>query len=994
MSGRASQKKFVGTAGALSEYYAETMGESALKTQKYYDLDQDHPLFTNLGGKMWDRLFEPDEERVLTRIRHARIHNGKKFDGTRITQGNYGLVWEKDENGREIRKLNPETNKLERIPVMVPITESVKDADGNDIDVPVMDPLTGKPKMKQDTEDRTVAGIDLTMAWDKSLAELMIQYPEYAPIIEANALAAADDGMRYLERNALTVVRTQTVNGIQRKTRHTAELCWVTVFGAATRPTELARERGYEADAHPHSHTFLFASAFDGESYRKVDSYAIFKMRAEREAVTVNSFNRRMEDSGFVIDYSEPDRKGNIRSYLAGSNPDAREYLSTRQADVRRIRKEFRSKYGRGPTDVETRTILARTKLKKTKAAKLADEFGSVAQNELWANSLAGAGIKLTMRPQGAPVERLSFEERRAELIRRLELPQGVAIKCDASSLIHRQDVKPAVLRLADGLGLTTEELEALADDYVENVMEERITDSGNKLYTTQTLLAAERFVMTRLEELSARKAWAAPKADLEAVLRMRERRDGYSLDPEQMALVRAVCGPQRVVHGIGAAGAGKTAALAPAVGALKRSSSVDKVVVVSAARRRGSETAKSVRADHGWSVEALQNAVESGTFKPTDRTLVLIDEVAMINTFQMAEILHAIGDARLVTIGDTYQLEAIGPSGWLQKEQERRTPIRLEKNYRQKNPEHARDLKLIREGDARQAVTNMVKRGEIIAVPEKGDVPTKVRERYAELSKSHSGVVVLNTGSNSVLDDVNAAIQEWRITEGDIKADKFFSVHQEDGDRDWTLYEGDRIIFNEGFYPGKGLAPVFNGDMGIITKINDQGHVRVRLDEIETVKVDAAWAVKQGQKKTRNREVWLNLKATAHTQPIAPAYCMSTNKFQGNEIDATINLPGSPEITTLHTFYSTMSRHTKHAEVIVSYEAMGPHPAHALGEAASRSEERRMASELREAIEARRVDEVEEQTQVKQTPAELAKIELAKARETLEQSQSHGISY
>jgi hypothetical protein len=169
MSVHTAATKFIGSAADVVAYYGEEANDAALqRVLSYYATPNANVVFQHVGGKAAAQLDGLDLLVGLTKEQHAEIHNGR-WQGVQLTQGNYAPVWERDNRGHVVKRKNPATNKLEKVPVMVPDY----DGDGN----PVLDPLTGKQSMKQLVESSSVAGFDVRFSMDKSWAEFLIAHP-------------------------------------------------------------------------------------------------------------------------------------------------------------------------------------------------------------------------------------------------------------------------------------------------------------------------------------------------------------------------------------------------------------------------------------------------------------------------------------------------------------------------------------------------------------------------------------------------------------------------------------------------------------------------------------------------------------------------------------------------------------------------------------------------------------------------------------------------
>ena len=189
-------------------------------------------------------------------------------------------------------------------------------------------------------------------------------------------------------------------------------------------------------------------------------------------------------------------------------------------------------------------------------------------------------------------------------------------------------------------------------------------------------------------------------------------------LDDEQRAAVERMCSSQAWVMLEGHAGTGKTSTLKAVVDAYRDTpafgrAAADEVIVLSTAAATAERTARPLNADRSGSIDSFVAAVRHGAWKrpreetivvrdkrgrlvertitryetwtPTERTLIIIDEAAMVDTPRMAELLACAGDAKIILVGDPKQLTAIGPGGWYAEAADKHGVFELTRVYRQK---------------------------------------------------------------------------------------------------------------------------------------------------------------------------------------------------------------------------------------------------------------------------------------------------------------------
>ena len=198
--------------------------------------------------------------------------------------------------------------------------------------------------------------------------------------------------------------------------------------------------------------------------------------------------------------------------------------------------------------------------------------------------------------------------------------------------------------------------------------------------WTTPDMLALEARIVASAFRRRAAGARVAEPAAIDAAIASQR-----SLSDEQQAMVRTVCGSGDGIEVVeGAAGAGKTLALAVARNAWERSA--HRVIGCSLAAR----AAQQLQDDAGIPATTIDRLLggldrhhEPGL---DDRTVVVVDEAAMAGTRKLARLLaHAeAAQAKIVLVGDPCQLPEIDAGGAFRGLQHRLGASWLVQNRRQ----------------------------------------------------------------------------------------------------------------------------------------------------------------------------------------------------------------------------------------------------------------------------------------------------------------------
>ena len=228
--------------------------------------------------------------------------------------------------------------------------------------------------------------------------------------------------------------------------------------------------------------------------------------------------------------------------------------------------------------------------------------------------------------------------------------------------------------------------------------------------FSTRELLSVEARVLAQATGSKDAQAGLAKPAAVHAALDARP-----SIGDDQKVMVERLCldgsGVQVVV---GPPGTGKTFALAAAREAWEASGF--KVYGAAVARRAAVELTSSAGID-ATSVTALLGDLRRGGDLIDARTVIVVDEAAMLGTRPLAELCErtTAAGAKLVLVGDHAQLPEIDAGGAFRALVERTEPIVLAVNRRQEREDERKLLELWRAGELDEALTVATEAGELV---------------------------------------------------------------------------------------------------------------------------------------------------------------------------------------------------------------------------------------------------------------------------------------
>ena len=295
-------------------------------------------------------------------------------------------------------------------------------------------------------------------------------------------------------------------------------------------------------------------------------------------------------------------------------------------------------------------------------------------------------------------------------------------------SSFDRRDAIRVVAESARG-GMTLPEIEAAADYLLahEEVVALEAERTGDVIrlrdgrvvaahtqatrYSTRELLALEQRVVDQALDEERANAGIADETAVDTALASRP-----TMGDDQKVLVRRVCldgGGVQVV--VGPPGTGKTFALAAAREAWEASGF--QVYGAAVARRAAVELTSSAGIEATSIAALLGELNRPGPSLLDDRTVLVVDEAAMVGTRDLAELCARTSAARakLVLVGDHEQLPEIDAGGVFRALVSRTRPIELSVNRRQARADERRLLDLWRAGDLDEALTIATESGDLV---------------------------------------------------------------------------------------------------------------------------------------------------------------------------------------------------------------------------------------------------------------------------------------
>ena len=337
--------------------------------------------------------------------------------------------------------------------------------------------------------------------------------------------------------------------------------------------------------------------------------------------------------------------------------------------------------------------------------------------------------------------------------------------------------------------------------------------------YTTKSVLEAEGHVLRAADGLARNNRHEVSESVRANVLGAKEF-DGVSR--EQARAFRHATGPEGLAIVDGQAGTGKSFTMA----------AIRKAYEAQGFKVTGLAPTNAVAQDMGRdgfaraaTVHSELFAIKNGRTTWHNRTVIMVDEAAMIDTKLMAQIAtHANrAGAKLILVGDDRQLSSIDRGGMFAVLKDQYGAAQLSEVRRQSKNDDRRAAELMAEGNFHDALARYDKKGGIKWTRTQEEAREALVRKWAkdtEADPSKTRFVFAYT--NDDVNQINFAIRKVRWERGELGEDHLFTTAR---GRE-TYAAGDRIQIT-GTDKQRGL---FNGNAGTIEKIVDST-IHVRLD-------------------------------------------------------------------------------------------------------------------------------------------------------------------
>lgn len=405
--------------------------------------------------------------------------------------------------------------------------------------------------------------------------------------------------------------------------------------------------------------------------------------------------------------------------------------------------------------------------------------------------------------------------------------------------------------------GAPAHEVESAADAFLasESVLTVAETAKGTR-YTTKRIWELERVALEAAERMAKEARGEAGELSAARVIAARP-----TLKPDQREMVgRLLGGREGIVVVIGEAGTGKSFATVAAAEGWAQAG----FELRAAAPTWRAANVLSAEGLEAQTVASLLGDLDRGSLSLSSRSVLLIDEAAMVGSEHLARVIdHAeTAGAKLVLIGDPEQLGPIEAGGLFAAIAERTEPVHLHEVIRHNHELDREAAKLIREGEGREALSlyRSEERVTVAGTAEERRM-AMVEDWWHSYSQGEDALMVAKR--NVDVERLNATARELVRSEGRLGAEEV----------------------------EVGGCPFAAGDL-LITRVNDRHAGIYNRERWQVAQVDAEHGriVLEGIDQARRVEVgpdYLSQTALGGEAPaLQHAYAVTTYCAQGATVD------------------------------------------------------------------------------------------------------------
>jgi len=383
--------------------------------------------------------------------------------------------------------------------------------------------------------------------------------------------------------------------------------------------------------------------------------------------------------------------------------------------------------------------------------------------------------------------------------------------------------------------------------------------ERGDKRYTTKEVLQIEKYIQSYATSRQAENIHPVSNKVIKQAIKSR------SLSAEQEAMLRHCCGTDGVVAINGVAGSGKSWSLGAVRLGYQASGYEVMGCALSAVAAQNLEEGSGIPSG---TIHRLIYDIEQGNKELNKKSILIIDEAGTADSRLIHRLIQQANGAKLIFVGDTYQLEAIGLS-FFRNLQENIGYCELSENRRQKHNDDRKAVADYRRGNVSEALSSYAKRG-LLTISDDGlDSQDALIDDWNTDRQQHGDFGIILASTNYECKELNELAREK------LKAANALTVEQAFSSEYGTIEvaEGDRVMFTKNDI----RLGVKNGSQATVISVK-KNQYKARLDngDIITISPEDYGFVKHAYAITTHK---------AQGQSLSRAYIYSSGKMISKEL-------------------------------------------------------------------------------------------------------------
>jgi len=653
---------------------------------------------------------------------------------------------------------------------------------------------------------------------------------------------------------------------------------------AATFEHSTARQVKGESRPSVHLHTHCVIPNMvkcDDGKVRTLQANDFYRHQMAASAIHSAELSHALQVLGYSI---EPDKNG---FEVAGTPKALKDAWSGRRKEILRAEKKLQLD---NPVNQHQRRALAALGTRGVKTAINRDELFATWQTEAADMGVSLEGIRKTKaktKVQDWTVEKaLEILTEQQSTFDDVELYKSVALSSIVDGTVEIIEQRVEQVRQSS-------ELVNLGID-----------SHGEQRFTIKEVLRIEQGIQSYAKRRKGQQNHPVASQALKQAITSR------SLSVEQEKMLHYCCGKDGVVAVQGSAGAGKSYALGAVSEAYQASGYNVMGCALSAVAAQNLQDDANIQSD---TIHRLLVDIKIGRKELNSNTVLIIDEAGTADTRLIHELMEQANNAKLVMVGDTKQLSAIGLS-FFRNLQQSIGYVELSENRRQQGDEDKQAVADFRGGKISEALMSYAARGLLAVLDDPIDSQDRLiadwdRDR---LLNDDAGIILAST--NQECRELNELARIKLAASGELGSEqRYFSEYG-----DINIAEGDRLMFTKNDI----RLGVKNGLQATVLNVSE-GQFTVHLDSGD--------------------EVTVNESEYAYFRH---AYAISTHKAQGQSVSRAY-IYSSGKLISKELGYVQLTRAKEQTHIYADKETLGELAIEELSKLMSHSQEKKTAIDM-----------------------------------------------